>query len=189
MMLSSKFQEIFLLHQNQAKTRNQNLRPELTTSSTKGILILNPAARKMMELGLRDRVLVFDVKQDASSNQDRFYLTKGFVYEKKAYGNKINANGGFMDASFYNLLISNDFAIDHCSNDDLLRLGLFIRRSTAKRQDVLTPVKKVTGEIRPYTETQSDGTILDKLSIAPGMPSQPVYLLTSIVWTDNPLLD
>lgn len=189
MSLAEKFEAVFIQHQNQAKRRNLNLRPEITTSSTKGILIINPAARKLMEIGTRDRILVFDMRREATSNQNRFFLTKGFVYQNKPQGNKINLNGGFMDSSFYNLLMSNDFSIDQCSNDDLIRMGLFIRRNTAKRKEVLTPVKRLTAEIVPYTEQQPDGMVIDRFRISPDMPAQPVFMITNIEFTDNPVLD
>jgi hypothetical protein len=189
MSLAEKFEAVFLQHQNQVKVRNLNLRPELTTSSTKGIIILNPAARKLMEVGTRDRVLVFDMRKEATSNQDRFFLTKGFVYQNKPQGNKINLNGGFMDSSFYNLLMSNDFTIDQCSNDDLIRRGLFVRRNTASRNEVLKPVKRVTAEIVRYTEQQPDGLVVDRFRISPEMPAQPVFMVTNIEFINNPILE
>ena len=162
---------------------------EFTTSSTKGIIILNTAALKLMEIGNKDRILVFDVMSAATSMQDRFYLTKGFNFRGKAYGMKISSHGQFMDATFYNLLMNNDMAAEHCTNDDLVKKGLYFYRNTAKRKNVLTPTKKVTGDIIRYTEKLTDGSVIELFPIAEGMPPQPIYQLTNLIWNNNPLLE
>lgn len=189
MSLINKFQEIFQHNFNAVANRGKSQKAEFQTGNNKGIILLNAAAIKLMDLGSKDRILVFDIMKDAKSMQDRFFITKGFIYKSKPYGTKVNSQGGFMDSAFYNLLLYNDIQAEFCTNEDLLRKGLYVLRNTAKRKDVLTPVKRVSGDVELYTETLNDGTVLSKFSVADGMPQQAVYKLTNLVWNDNPLIE
>lgn len=189
MSLVNKFQEIFQHNLNAVVNRGQSLKPEFQTGNNKGIILLNAAAIKLMEVSSKDRILVFDIMKDAKTMQERFFITKGFTYKNKPYGTKINSQGGFMDSAFYNLLLYNDIQAEFCTNEDLLKKGLFVLRDTAKRKGVLTPVQRVSGDVELYTETLSDGSLVSKFSIVEGMPGQSIYRLTNLVWNDNPLIE
>lgn len=189
MSLINKFQKIFQHNLNAVKNRGQSLKAEFQTGNNKGVILMNASAIKLMEIGSKDRILVFDIMKDARSMQDRFYITKGFIYKNKPYGTKINAQGGFMDSAFYNLLLYNDMQAEHCTNEDLVKKGLFVYRNTARRKDVLTPTIRVSGDIELYTETLADGSVINKFSVAEGITPQAVYKLTNLVWNDNPLFE
>jgi len=189
MSLANKFQEVFLLHQQDSKRRQATTVAELTSSTTKGVLILSVPARKLMGIGVKDRVLIFDMKTEATSNANRFFITKGFNFQNKPFGMKINANGGFMDIGFYNLILVDDFSLEACNSEELLKRGLAVLRDTGKRKNVFTPKKKVSLGIEQYTETAEDGTLIDAFSVAPGMPEQPVFRLLNPVFSNNPLLE
>jgi hypothetical protein len=189
MSLVNKFQEVFLLRQQDTKGGKKTTTAELSTSVTKGVLILSVPARKLLNIVAKDRLMIFDMKVEATSNANRFFITKGFNFEKKPYGMKINANGAFMDIVHYNLMLVNDFSLEACSSEDLLTRGLAVMRDTSKRKDVFTPKQKVRFEIEPYTEKASDGSLITLFSIAPGMPEQPVFQLVNPVFSDNHVLE
>ena len=82
MSLSDKFQEIFLLHQQGPRQRQHNSRPELSTSITKGVFILNPAARKLMGLYYERDKNVHFMFRDAQPRSGIILVTVG-----EAHGN------------------------------------------------------------------------------------------------------
>lgn len=185
MSLVNKFQEVFLLRQQDTKRVKVATVAELSTSLTKGVLILSVPARKLLDIGAKDRVIIFDMKAEAKSNANRFFITKGINFENKPYGMKINANGAFMDAWCYNLMLANDFSLEACSSEELLKRKLAVLRDTGKRKSVFTPKKKVRFEVVPYTEKAADGSLITMFSIAPGMPEQAVFQLVNPVFSDS----
>lgn len=188
MSLINKFQEIFLSYDRGAKKRGINTKAVITTSASKGVFILSSGAKQLLNIGKKDRVLIFDMKNEATINAERFFITKGFTYQEKGYGMKINGSNSFMDMSVYNLLLANDISLDDCSSDELLKRGLAILRNTEKRQNVFTSKQTVIAELVPYTETLADGTVVSLFSIAPGMPEQEVFRFMNPEFIDNPVL-
>lgn len=180
MSLINKFKEAFVLQQQQTKYRATEARPEITTSSTPGIMVLNASARKLIGVGIGERVLIIDMKVDAESNENRYYITKGFKYNEKSFGMKISPSGSFMNSAFYRLFLMNNFDATECSKKDLLGNDLLIKHKKKNGGEVLKPTVKVLAEVKQYTENTAEGNIVASFAIAPNMPGQAIFSITNI---------
>jgi len=180
MSLINKFKEAFVLQQQQPKYRATEARPEISTSSTPGIMVLNASARKLIGVGVGDSVLMIDMKEDAESNENRYYITKGFKYNEKSFGMKISPSGSFMDSAFYRLFLLNNFDATECSKKDLLGNDLLIKHKKKNGGEFLKPTFKVSAEVKQYTEITAEGNIVASFAIAPNMPGQAIFSITNI---------
>lgn len=180
MSLINKFSEAFVLQQQQIKFRATGAHPEISTSSTPGLLVLNAAARKLIGVGIGERVLIIDMKENSESNENRFYITKGFKYNEKSFGMKISPSGSFMDSRFYHHFLLNDFEVAESSKAELLTKGLLKKRIKKNGGEALAPAIKVLAEIKQYTEQTAEGNIVASFAIAPNMPEQAIFSITNI---------
>lgn len=180
MSLINKFKEVFVLQQQQHKYRATDDRPIISTTTTPGILVLNAPARKLIGVEVGDRVLLIDMKQEAESTGNRYYITKGFSYNEKKFGMKISPSGSFMDAAFYYLFLMNKFELVESSKKDLLKNNLLIQRNRKNGGTAYKPLFKMLAEVNQYTEQTAEGNIVNSFAIAPDMPEQAIYSITNI---------
>jgi len=160
-------------------------RPEIMTASTYNKFVINAAGKQIMGLSEGDHIALIDITQEATSMQDRFFVTKGYDTGKISEdgspvieGGKVASTGGFNYSKSWGVILSGDYTALQFSEADLLRDGLVSRVGTEKP----VALKKVHMELVAVADGEAVPVALDK----DGEPIlQKVWQLTNFEYVDH----
>jgi hypothetical protein len=143
-------------------------RPEIIASSTKDKFVINSRAAALMGLEEGDRVVMSDLsgKPGVESQEQRFYITKGFEYGGKPAGAKLGKAFVFSYSGPYGAIMADDVEVKECNTADLVRMGKGI-------------IKEESGNFVALQKVHMEVVLVGEASPMKDVPPQPIYALTN----------
>lgn len=184
MNLHKKFHEAFERRVKSHEVRRHTIGPQITTSSTGGLLYINQEAASLLGVTKGGRLILFDmgVVSDDSGSARQFLLTRGFKTGSRNHGSKLSLSLGFSDHPMYNVMMCNNPDIQNCNIDYLVENGIGFYRKTPSNKSVFAPYQKLTATLELYTEMDENGILQNKFSPAEGVEPQEFFKLTDFKW-------
>lgn len=140
-----------------SKTQSEN-EPIIRLTPTLSTFKLNNKAMNVLGLKEEDTVIMFDLKKaDMATNQNDRYV---IMANPKSDGAKLSKEtNSFNNAVIYSTMLMNDFEVESCSKEDLIKKGLMIERTNIGQDGKPnTPIyianKKARGVLVPLFDGQ-----------------------------------
>jgi len=124
----ARFDKFFGAATKSGKKVLGSIHPELKAASTKDKFVLNAVAQKLLNVRPgKDRVMLFDKVNDATSNNDRFFICKGGIDANAVqHGSLLGKNGVFSYSEIWSAFHMNDMAVTAARPDDMVDKGILI---------------------------------------------------------------
>jgi len=129
--------------------------PVISINSTYNSFTLSPKAKSLLGVDEGSYVQLYDMAGlGATSINDRFYISVGFMTGKTQQGAKIGKNGGFTFNVAWGAFMVNDLDIKEITGDQLVARDLAILREmtlkNGQTQKSYIAKQKATGTLVPY---------------------------------------
>jgi len=140
-------------------------RPEIVLVSTYNKFVINAAGKQIMGLSDGDHIALIDMTQEATSMEDRFFVTKGYdtgrideAGNAVIEGGKVSSNGGFNYSKSWGVILSGDHTALQLSEADLVREQLVSKVGDEKP----VALKKIHMKLEPVADGEAVPVAQDK---------------------------